>query len=574
MSSVEVVPAGANVGYVNLSGLPDTRIESSVREVASQLTRWVTDQRSGGHRSSLFDRSAYVAPDNVYEQMRIARQALANDDIVSGAAEVTEGLIFQGIKWESDEPDDADVFNQISRDLDLDSYCRIAYRELFTTSQVVTATWWGWREYTVRGRSNPEDLPLDKVTDPVTGAVTYQEPLDPTTNRPMKKPKGVKRKKRYRVWCPVALTVLDSTKVVPIGNLMWGQDRLAWHATKEEMEVFRQGGDPTMETLFVGQYAVPQNSAEERDLVKLGIDPSRLMELNPQYVWRHAVTKPQYQRFPEIRLKSVFKLLDIKQQLMESDRVALIGAANYILLVKKGTKEDPAYPEELSNLRENFQTVAKLPVIVSDHRLEIEIIVPSQDYVLEAAKYDLIDRRILNRLLGAVSIGGTGQRNESTLTVARGVARQLETKRHMLKRSLEKRIAHEVVDHPLNDGKFDSEPNLAFTPRNVQLDADQQVTQAVMALRTQKEISRESILEYFGFDQGVEAQRREYEEESGLDDIFQTKVPFDSPQNAGGTPPPPPAVTGAQGGRPTGGGNPSADATKPQQRNRPPRRSQ
>lgn len=574
MSSVEVVPAGAQPAFLNMSGLPDTHVEGSLREVASQLTRWVTDQRATSSRSSLFDRSAYVAPDNAYDQMRIARQALANDDIVSGAAEVTEGLIFQGVKWESEEADDADIFNQVARDIDLDSYIRIAYRELFTCSQVVTATWWGWKEYTVRGRSNPEDLPLVKKVDPATGQELFEEPRDEKTLRPAKKPKGVKRKKKYRVWVPVAITVLDSTKVVPIGNTMWGQDRLAWHATKQELEAFDAGGDTTMETLFIGRYVPPKD--EEKELVKLGIDPTKLLELNPQYVWRHSVTRPQYQRFPEIRLKSVFKLLDLKSQLMESDRVALIGAANYILLIKKGTKEDPAYPEELQNLRENFTTVAKLPVIVSDHRLEIEIIVPSQDYVLQSEKYDALDRRILNRLLGAVSIGGSGQRNESTLTVARGVARQLETKRHMLKRSLEKRIAHEVVEHPLNDGKFEGEPNLAFTPRNVQLDADQQITQAVMALRTQNEISRESILEYFGFDQSVEAQRREFEEESGLDDIFETQVPFSAAGpggggNAGGTPPP--AVTGAQGGRPTGGGSPTANATKPQPKNRTPKKA-
>lgn len=569
MDTVEIV--GAQPTFVNLSGLPDSRVEGSMREVASQLTRWVTDQRSAGNgRSSLFDRSAYVAPDNPYEQMRIGRLALANDDIVSGAAEVTEGLIFQGVKWEGEEPDDADIFNQISRDIDLDAYIRVAYRELFTCSQVVTASWWGWKEYTVRGRSNPEDLPLTRKIDPATGVETFEEPRDEKTLRPAKKPKGVKRKKKYRVWCPVALSVLDSTKVVPIGNLMWGGDRLAWHSSKEEMEAFAAGTDTTMETLFVGQYT--PGKAEEKELVRLGIDPTKLLELNPQYVWRHAVTKPSYQRFPEVRLKSVFKLLDLKAQLMESDRVALIGAANYILLIKKGTKDDPAYPEELANLRENFTTVAKLPVIVSDHRLEIEIIVPSQDYVLQAEKYDMIDRRILNRLLGAVSIGGSGQRNESTLTVARGVARQLETKRHMLKRSLEKHIAHEVVEHPLNDAKFEGEPNLAFTPRNVQLDSDQQITQAIMALRTQKEISRESILEYFGFDQSVEAQRREFEEESGLDDIFQTAVPFSSPeQNGAGTPPP--QVTGPQGGRPTGGGSPPKNATKPEVKNRTPRKA-
>jgi hypothetical protein len=576
---------GEQPSYVNMSGLDDALVAGKMREVASQISRWVEDTRGTNGRSSLFDRSAYQAPDNVYNQMKIARQAMANDDVVSGAAEVTEGLIFQGVKWESENPDDADIFNQISKTLDLDSYIRQAYRELFTCSQVITASWWGWKTYKVRGRSNPEELPLEKKVDPTTGVESYEEPRDEKTLRPKKRPKGVKRKKEYRVWAPVALTVLDSTKVVPVGNLMWGQERLAWQASKAEMDAFEQGSDPTMETLFLGRYVVPERSAEEKELLALGVDPKRLMELNPMYVWRHCVTKANYQRFPEVRLKSVFKLLDLKQQLMEADRVSLIGAANYILLVKKGTKEDPAYPEEIANLRENFDVVAKLPVIISDHRLEIEIIVPSQDYTLDKEKYDLLDARILSRLLGATSISSSGQRNENSLSIARGIARQLETKRHMLKRSLEHRIAHSVTEHPFNGGGdfatkkplFEDEPNLAFTPRNVQLDNDNQIVQAVMALRTQKEISRESILEYFGFDQAVEAQRREFEEESGLDAVFGTQVPFDGQGgggNAGGTPPPPPAsVSGAQGGRPTGGGSPTKDATKARPRNRTPEKT-
>ena len=124
----------------------------------------------------------------------------------------------------------------------------------------------------------------------------------------------------------------------------------------------------------------------------------------------------------------------------------------------------------------------------------------------------------------------------------------------MMKRALEKHIARAVVEHPDNEGKFEDEPNLAFTPRNVQLDTDAEIAQAIMALRTQKELSRESTLEYFGFDQATEAQRREFEEESGFDDIFQTQVPF----SAGGRRPArgpagseAPQVSGARGGRPT-----------------------
>ena len=232
--------------------------------------------------------------------------------------------------------------------------------------------------------------------------------------------------------------------------------------------------------------------------------------------------------------------------------------------MRKGSDQYPAEQSEVDNLKENFKVLAKIPVIISDHRLEIQIITPAQDYTLNAEKYDVLDRRILSRLLGSLTTSSSGQRNETTITVARFVGRLLESRRLMLKRTIEKEVARAIVD--ANPGKFDDEPNLAFTPRQIQLDADQQIVQAILAMRTQKELSRETLLEFFGFDQQVEAQRRINEEESGMDEIFGTAIPFDSPangmaggapvQNAGGVPPAAQGAAGAAGGKPTGGGTP------------------
>lgn len=537
--------------YVNASGLSDAVIRGTVEEVGRELSRWVDSTRAAKQKLSMFDRSSYIAPDNPYGQMEIARRAVENDDIVGNVADVTESLAFQGVQWEAENPDDADIFNQISRDLDIDKVVRTWWREEFTYSQVVIGLWWGQKKYKVRGFSPPKEEPLIKIPgDPNMGTQdTFEEPRDPETNRPLKPKRGPKRKKPYDIWCPTGVTFIDPQRVVPIGSGMFEQDRLAWQATRGEIDAFRRlidgvRFDPIMERFFLAPYNPSQDEAQ--GLTQMGVDPNRLIELNPEYVFRHTVTTPNYRRFPEVRLRGVFPLLDLKTQLMEADRVMLVGAANYILLIKKGEKDDPALPSELANLKDNFQVLAKLPVIIADHRLNIEIITPAQDNVLEAAKYDTLDRRIINRALGSLTISSSGQRNESTLTVARGVARLLESRRLMIKRELEKRIARATVDHPRNAGKFEDEPNVAFVPRNVQLDSDSQIVQAVMSLRTQNELSRESVLEYFGFDQEVEAQRRLYEEESGLDKIFETQVPFSSP-NMG-------QPFDQQGGRPPGGG--------------------
>lgn len=516
---------------VNASGLPDDVVGPAVgglsQNIGRELARWVDDMRASARRSSIFDRAGYSAPDNPYSQMAVARRAVSTDDIVAGVADVTEALAFQGVHWESKNPDIADVFNQINGDLNMDEVMRVWHREEFTYSQTIIGMWWEQKKYTVRGES-PDS--------------------------------GAKRRKTYDLYVPTGFTFLDPLKVVPVGTNIFGGDRLAWQATQfeiQQVQLLSQGTliDPVMSRFFLAPYIPDQWEADH--LASLGVDPRRLIELNPTNVFRHSVTRPDYERFPDIRLKAAFGLLDMKQQLMEADRVNLVGAANYILLVRKGTKEDPALQSEVDALQENFKVVAKIPVIISDHRLEIDIITPKQDMVLSAEKYDTLDRRILARCLGALTVASSGQRNETSLTVARGVARLLESRRHMMKRSLEDRMAKAIVEHPLNASQFKNEepPNLAFTPRNVQLDADSQVVQAVMALRTQKELSRESILEYFGFDQEVEAMRREFEKDSGLDDTFGTVVPFSASgaDTPNGTPVAP-SVSGAQGGRPTGGG--------------------
>lgn len=515
----EVTEAGTP--WVNAAGeeLPD--ISRQVDRVGREIARWITQTR--GNQPSLLNRVAYRAPEHPYVQMETAKGAVKNDDIVSGVVDVTEALMFQGIKWEAEDADDADIFNQMARDLNLDAFARQWHREDFTNSQAIVGLWWGYKDYAPREKK------------PKKGE---------------RKTPGPKRNRTKNVWCPIAYTFLDPHKVVPLRPGAFGQDRLAWLATDQEIETWMKLEDdpyldPVMAEFMIGPADIDRD--ERRYLAGIGIDWRRLIELNPSRVFRITQTKMSYERFPDVRLRSVFPLLDLKQQLIEADRVTLVGAANYILLVRQGDKDNPATQPEIDNLRDNFKVVAKLPVVVGDHRLSIDIITPDQTNVLDSTKYETIDRRILNRCIGALQLGSSGRTETGGTTLLRGISRMLENRRHMMKRMLEEQIARRVFEHPANEGIFETECNLAFTPRNVQIDADSEITKAMLTLRTQKEISRETVLEYFGLDQAVEALRREFEEEN-FDDIFQTAVPFDSPENA-------PQITGGQGGRPAGGGD-------------------
>lgn len=557
-----------NIPVMNHSGLSIEELaeDPGMRELAKGMGDWIANVREGARmytgNNSMFDRGTYAPPDNPYDEMRTARKAVGTDDIVGGVAETTESFAFQGVKFESDNADDADVFNQIAASLDLDSVIRRMWRDEFTYSQTVVAAVWGWHNYTVRGR-NP--LPKKKEIDEFGNEHWVIDEFDDQGKRK----KGVKRKKTYRVWAPTFLKTLDPTKVVPLDNGPLGEERLAWQATDYEIGYHndvREGlvSDPLYSTFFEGKYT--PGFDEANDLRSLGVDPDKLLLMNPRHVFRHTTTKPDYMRFPDIRLKTCFRLLDMKNQLLQADRASLVGAANYILLVRKGTADEPATSEEIANLKKNYSFIARMPVIISDHRLTIDIICPTLDLTLQQDRYDVIDTRLMARLLGTLSLGSRGQRNETNITISYAVARNMENRRHMLRRSIEHYIVQEIIKSPRNKELFEDTPSLVFTPSNVSLGYEQTLLQTMMSLRTQREISRETILEFVGLDQPTEAMRMENEADM-YDDIFKTMIPFNSPENnpqnnAGpnGTPKSS-EQTGTEGGRPKGGGESTKDST-------------
>ncbi len=226
----------------------------------------------------------------------------------------------------------------------------------------------------------------------------------------------------------------------------------------------------------------------------------------------------------------------------------------------------PGTPQEIDALKQNYNFIAKVPVIISDHRLSVDIIAPKQDLTLNEARYNTIDKRILMRLLGTLMLGGGGEgRTETNITLSNSVARMMENRRHMIKRAIEENVFKAILEHPKNQGAtgkalLKQEPNLAFTPRSIQLGFDPNLVSALLQLRTQREISRETILEQFNLDEATEAMRMEFEAWA-YDPIFQTQIPFaaqgvgnpgaDGGPNGVNTP----GANGRTGGRPSGATN-------------------
>lgn len=483
----EVAEAMGRQPFVDMDG----RIRRALAEWAEQS---VPTPR---YNRGVFQRDKYVTPGQVYQQMAMAYDSL-DDDIVGAVADTSESMTFQKIAFESSEKDDEDIWNQIGKDLDLDSWVRMAWRELFAVSQFYAVRMWGRKTYRVRGKGEQRA-----------------------------------RRKEYPLVVPLALGFLDPTRVFPVQSDLFGGGSLAWIASESDMLLYRETregsqSDDLVRNLWLGPYKPTEQ--EKRALDHEDVNPDSLMLLNPQYVWRHTLTKSPFERWPRLRMKSIFPILDLKHQLREMDRAFLLGGINFIVLVTRGTDQMPTTTSEVEAMATQVRTQSKSPIIVSDHRIKIEIITPDLGNVLNRDMWSVLDERIMLRLWGTFQFPSQSPSRETSVTLARVIARGLQSRRHMLKRTIEKNLIGAVTHHPANEDRFSSDAKIEFTPRRIELEIDPAVVAIIQELRDRGDLSRETVLNEFNFDQDLEAMRRKYEDDEYGDVFKPVNVPFDSPQ--------------------------------------------
>jgi hypothetical protein len=528
----EIVEASLESGVLN--GYEGNAWHDPVRRA---LASWAEDTRRGGRRDrTIFARDKFVTPGKVFQQMAMAEDAM-DDDVVGGVYDTSEAMAFKKMSMQCEDEDQRDVWNQIAKDINLDSFLRMAWRELFKASNYYGVVWWGQKTYRVRGMAEER-----------------------------------KRRKSFAIEAPIALGVLDPTRIVPVGATLFGERQLAWIADAGEQDLFKQVkqdrvlDDRLVSQIIVGPYT--PDKAEAEKLQKEDIPVDRLWLLNPVNAWAGSLTKATYERWARVRMKAVFPLLDMKHQLREMDRAFLLGGINFIVLVKKGTDEHPVKKaSEITLVAEQMRAQSKSSVIVSDHRLEIEIITPDLENILNPEKWSVLDDRIRLRLWGSIAPPSDTGNRENQITLAKVVSLGIENRRHILKRDLEASIIDATRSR--NEGLFDESASLEYAPRRVDLLFDSQVATVFQEIRDRGDLSRETILEEFGFDLSLERQRRiaekgdDFDVSASDDEIFEAvNVPFNSPDNMAT-----PGGSGRRGGRPPqgpgapGGGPPDSAET-------------
>lgn len=496
VDGVQQLERGEVLGVINNTGVDTQMVLRAAAEdpqlapVRDALVTWTTGHggwnngmsRAGG----LFDRDRFVRPFSVFDKMEVAELA-SKDDIVASFLDSSEAMAFSRMEIEADDEDEMDIWAQIMQDIDIDSRMREIWRDNNIYSQVYVAVWFGTKSYKVRGKSS----------------------------------NGTKRKKQFaNLTVPLGITTLDPLKVIPVGNFLFQQETLTYYANPTEKDVIDSwllgdddsGADEIIRRLIVDKFE--PDYRDRKEIGNLGIDPNRLYVLNPKYVWRHTATKPGYQRFAPIRMESVFELLDLKRQLKARDRALLIGATNYIILITKGSDKEPAKQYEITNLQMTARTLSKVPILVGDHRLHVEIITPKNEGVLDAETYQSLNLAIEDRLFGKFLTTHAGR--DDSLKLARVVARGLESRRLMQKKSFMQKVIFPTYE--LNDS-LTAEPDFVFFPHRIALDFDPSLATYLLDLRDRGDLSRSSVLSEIDYDEASEAGKREMEKDK-YDAIF------------------------------------------------------
>lgn len=465
---------------INESEVPLDQIERSLREshpAVAQMLNWAQgiDSRQG----SLSERDRYLSPRKLFDQFRLAEYATENDNSVSGVADITEQLAFKDVEVICDDPQQQDVWNQILSDLDIETRMREIWRELFMYSNCYVGSFWGRKNYSVNAKTE-------------------------NGNKPRKQFPGL--------FVPQALSVMDVTRIVPAGTFMFGQEDLVYLASNvaetarfdalfddisQKDAIFRQ--------LMTGKYDMPQEEAGAlfRE-TGCSMIPGGQYLLNPNRVFRITATRPAYKKFASVRMKSIFELLDLKDQLREMDRAFLLGAQSFILLVKVGSDKIPAKPVEMGQYASQFQGGARIPVVIGDHRLDISIISPPMTHVLAADKYRLIDSIISVRLYQVFHQAGDFREDDTKLI--RVVTASMEARREKIRKILFDKVIKPCFG--ANDALTEL-PELVFHPRTISLAFDPNMATFMLDLRTMGDMSRYTILsELLNLDEKDEYERR------------------------------------------------------------------
>jgi hypothetical protein len=505
-----------NAVVVNQTSMPNDEVGRAVNDQWSQIVgeRYVeissfNPASVGGYNNrqrspqGLFVRSDYIPPTNAIEEMELALRLYQEDDDVANTVGMMSAVAFAGMKNLHPDKATEDFFNAIAYDVNLDARLRELYEQLLVASSVYQMT--AYMRKTVPNFKSGPDPSL------VVPAITY---LNPLSIRMVSNADFAD--------APLAQLVDDDTHAI-LSRLF---DPSVSAAEKNQIKK----ANPLLAAIYLGPFIPTAQQLADDDTLS---GAQNMWILNPMFVKRYTINSNSAQsKYPQSLIRRVFGLCEAKRLLNIADWSLLSGAINYLVVVKKGSDKIPAHPLEVENLQGLVKSAARSGVMVGDHRLSVELIMPDMESMLDPKKRDLLGRKIAKAIMrlpdfefGRVEGGGTPE--------GEIVSQVMESDRLLVKRLVERNLYAEIVAR--NPSVFkQGAPKLWFPP--VTITGQRFFNDQILKLRDRGDISRSTTVETIGLDPDAEMARRSQEKEAGFDDVMTAEnVPStgDNPMNTG-----------------------------------------
>lgn len=482
------MPGEDKVLIDNRTDLPDQVVEQAVMETWTEFASVQGSRPSFqtyATEGSLLARRKFITPQDVFDEIRLARDMATRDDDVWATMGAMSAVAFSdGMQNLHEDEAVLTVFNRACKHADMDSVMKRLYREYLIAGSVTSVHL--YTRVSVHG---------ERIVAPRVG-------------------------------------ILEAENVRCIGNDLFGQAQLAYlpqgplaewlkEYFNENTTAARQAEmkreDPIAAALYVGKVRLQETP---KDFFTDFVDAYLL---NPQMVARTAM--PGDGPYPRPPLTRNFALLEAKRLLNLMDYALLQGGMNFIVVAKKGDKDRPATPDEVSNLSNTIRSATRTGVIVGDHRLSFDIITPDLTELLNPDKRKLLGRKISMALM---RVPETAEATSvETQTETELMSRVIAGDRNDLRRHVENNIYEETLTR---NRKLDSdEPPQLWFPKIV-LQGTQYFTDYILKMRDRGDIPRRWAVEAGGFNYDAAVQQRKREKP---DDriMVPAAVPFSSPNN-------------------------------------------
>lgn len=325
------------------------------------------------NQGSMLARTPFRTPSSVIDEIKLARTVADSDDDVAATIGQELAIAYgQGLMNQHRDETTLEFFNQLAlpQNMDLESVFEEMHREYLVAGQVISLS--------LFMRQRMSYYPLKSV-EPVMAQLQIPR-----------------------------VGILPAENIRVISNDIVGQGQLAYFVedpnlknwleeyfsprTTDLRKSLMAGEEPVAASLFTGKVEI---AYDDGDPMSRGL---MVYTLNQRMVHRTTMPKGS-QPYARPLLTRNFPLLEAKRLLNIMDYALLQGGTNYIVIAKKGSDKTPAQPGEIANLQNQIAHASRSGVLVGDHRVDIQIVTPNLEEMLNSTKRKLLGRKISMGLL-------------------------------------------------------------------------------------------------------------------------------------------------------------------------------